>query len=904
MPLHRLDVALDPALHEPRAAEVRRRLGLDPDAPVAVHDVWWVDSADPEALSALTALVCDSARVVVSPRTSSDWISIDISLLPGMTDTAAAALIDAWRRLAGAGEAPVAAAGGRHIAVARQAGAGYETLAAALVNPIIEGAAPGGTLAPSLGHGAATSATLRVPLRGLSDAALARIGTARRLSLDLAELRAIADHFETLGRDPTDLEVELLAQTWSEHCSHKTFRAAIDLTVEGADGAVTTRHIDGLLETCFQAPTRALARPWVVSAFEDNAGRVAFTDGYELAVKVETHNRPSALAPFAGAMTGVGGVLRDILGVSARPFAALDVLALAPSDIREAPPGFLPPEVVRDGVVAGIADYGNRFGVPTICGALVEHRAHVTNPLVFAGALGILPSGAHPTGPRAGDLVVVAGGGTGRDGLRGATFSSGGLDTASSETSGGAVQLGDPLMGRLVMELVLAARDAGLYRAITDCGAGGLSSAVGELARTLGAEIELSDIPSKYRGMAAWELWLSESQERMVLAVPTAAWPALAALAAEVGCPVAVIGAFREDGRLVVRDRGEIVGDLETAFMHGGCPRRRLTARWTRAPRAATGGVFRVPPRIAPAIRPEDVRWRTTLLRYDQEIQGGTRIRPVVGATRRGRGEGVTLVPLELQDRDDAPQAAVGLGLCPELSAIDPRVMAWLAVDEALRQLVCVGADPSRVALLDNFAWGEVDTPEGLGELTLACLGCGEAAAFFGTPFISGKDSLRNSYRAQDGTTHSVPGTLVVTALGRVPPGVAPLCPSGARPGDAILFIGKKAGAIEPEGWLPAPDAPALYGALHRAIAAGLLTSCRDVHTGGLPSALQRLATACDRALDIDAPPPPEPADAGTHTASRFIATAAPDAIAALGHALDGHPWQVVGRVSSGGRLR
>jgi phosphoribosylformylglycinamidine synthase II len=895
VPVHRIDVALAPGLSEPRADEIRARLGLGAAVGIEVFDTWWVASDADDAAFMLEVLLCGAGRAPASPREEEAWTSIDIALLPGMTDTAGAELLKAWSRVPGASPAPRAAASGRHVAVARSAGLTPDALADALVNPVIERFAPGGTLAPFLAPARAAAEAARIPVRGATDTELLGLGASRQLSLDLAELRAIASHFEALGRDPTDVEVELLAQTWSEHCNHKTFRASIDLTVVRREGA-ETRHLDGLLETCFAAPTRALARPWVVSAFEDNAGRVALTDDLEVAAKVETHNRPSALVPFAGAMTGVGGVLRDILGVSARPFAALDVLAFGPRS-ETAPPGFLSPARVRDGVIAGIADYGNRFGVPTVAGALLEHPAHVTNPLVFAGALGVLPAGAHPSGPAPGDLIVVAGGATGRDGLRGATFSSSGLDGASAAASGGAVQLGDPLMGRLVMELVLEARDAGLYRAITDCGAGGLSSAVGELARHVGADAAISDIPSKYHGMAAWELWLSESQERMVLAVPPAQWPRLQALAADVGCPVASIGAFRSDRRLVVRDRGDTVVDLDLDVVHGGCPRRHLEARWTPPEGLPKGQMTASPRHIAPSQAPEDSGWLSTLGRYDVEIQGGTRGRPVVGLARRGRGEGVALLPLELQGRRLAPHVALGLGLCPELTAIDPRVMAWLAVDEALRQVVSVGADPARIALLDNFAWGDVDTPEGLGSLALACIGCAEAATLFGTPFISGKDSLRNTYRLGDGRRRSIPGTLVVTAVGRVPEGVRPLCPSRAAPGDVILWIGREAGSLDPESWLPPADTPALYAALHGAIATGLLTSCRDVHTGGIPGALQRLATACGRALDLDAPPPPEPTLAATHSAARFVVTVRRDVLKAVSAALEGHPYKVIGRV-------
>ncbi|MGL4648630.1 MAG: AIR synthase related protein, partial [Caldilineaceae bacterium] len=335
-----------------------------------------------------------------------------------------------------------------------------------------------------------------VPLRLLGADALLSLSKTRLLSLDLAEMRAIQRFYTEAGRDPTDVELETLAQTWSEHCVHKTFRAHIDFTWRNADGSERSRTaVDGLLKSYIRAATEAVNPPWLRSAFVDNAGIIAFDEQFDLAFKVETHNHPSALEPFGGANTGVGGVVRDIIGVSARPIATTNVLCFGPQETPHAslPPGILHPQRIAEGVVAGVADYGNKLGLPTVNGAVLYDEGYLGNPLVFCGCVGLLPHGSHPTTPQVGDLIVAAGGRTGRDGLHGATFSSAELTHETSESAGSAVQIGDPITEKGLIELIEAARDARLYSAITDCGAGGFSSAVGEMAKDLGAMVDLAN---------------------------------------------------------------------------------------------------------------------------------------------------------------------------------------------------------------------------------------------------------------------------------------------------------------------------------------------------------------------------------------------------------------------------
>ncbi len=341
--------------------------------------------------------------------------------------------------------------------------------------------------------------------------------------------------------------------------------------------------VDGILNTYIRAATEQINKPWVRSAFVDNAGIIAFDDQFDLAFKVETHNHPSALEPFGGANTGVGGVVRDVLGVSARPIANTDVLCFGPPDMAhdDLPDGVLHPARIADGVVHGIEDYGNKMGIPTVNGAICYDAGYTANPLVYCGCLGILPHGSHPTEAQPGDLIVAIGGRTGRDGLRGATFSSMEMDVQTSEMAGTAVQIGNPIMEKQVQEVILRARDEKLYSAITDCGAGGFSSAVGEMGEHVGARVQLQDVTLKYPGLRPWEIWLSEAQERMVLAVPPANLPRLQTICAGQDVEVTILGTFEATGHMEIFYGERQVGDLSMEFLHNGIPRRHLKADWS-----------------------------------------------------------------------------------------------------------------------------------------------------------------------------------------------------------------------------------------------------------------------------------------------------------------------------------
>ena len=404
------------------------------------------------------------------------------------------------------------------------------------------------------------------------DAELMRISREGTLSLNLNEMKAIQTHFGTLGRNPTDVEIETIAQTWSEHCVHKTFKSIILYS----EGEKESEQIDGLFPTYIQQATEEIAKPWCVSVFSDNAGIIEFDETFNLVFKVETHNHPSAIEPYGGAGTGIGGVIRDSLGtgLGAKPILNTDVFCFGMPDTPYAqlPKGTLHPKRVFKGVVAGVRDYGNRMGIPTANGAILFDTRYTANPLVFCGNVGLIPRNRCDKSVEPGDLVVAIGGQTGRDGIHGATFSSAELDD-TSENLGSVVQIGNPIMEKKIVDALLQARDRNLYRSITDCGAGGFSSAVGEMGEHVGAEVHLEHVSLKYEGLAPWEIWLSEAQERMVIAVPPENIDELMEICEAEIVEATVLGTFTDTHRLQVFYEGAIVADLEMEFLHNGLPK-------------------------------------------------------------------------------------------------------------------------------------------------------------------------------------------------------------------------------------------------------------------------------------------------------------------------------------------
>ncbi len=843
--------SIDP---DPRAATIASgaaSLGLALTGSVDVADVVFVEGdLDEAGRDRLGGFLADPLLQRGTWETPAG--GIEITLHPGVTDGPAEAVVHAAAQL---GVPVTASASGRRIVLTP--GTDVDVLLRRLVaNPVIEHWTDG-PAEPDLHPGSdEVPAVEVVKVRDLDDGALAELSASRALALDPEELAAIRAHFTAAGRDPTDVELETLAQTWSEHCAHKTFRATIT-TPDGTDGE--TVELLGLL----RAATDAIGAPFVRSAFVGNAGIVSFVPGTTIALKAETHNHPSAIEPFGGANTGVGGVIRDVLGAAHRPIACSDVLCFGPPDlpIDELPEGALHPRRIREGVVDGVADYGNKIGLPTVAGAVLYDPAYTTNPLVFCGCIGVADERASPGGPFPGDRVVVLGGRTGRDGIRGATFSSAAMDATTGEVAGASVQIGDPVTEKLLIDVLTGAEH--LWTAITDCGAGGLSSAVGEMAERTGADVELTAAPLKYPGLAPWEIWLSEAQERMVVAVPPDRMVELRGRCERHGVELADLGSFTGDGRLVVRHGGNVVLDLDTTFLHGGRPRRRLTASPPTPDR--TPGARHVADPVATLLAllaHRNIASKADVIhRYDHEIGGGAVVRPLVGPAADGPGDGVVLA-----DPRDSHGIAIGIGVNPWIGLHDPEAMAHAAVDEAIRNVVAVGGDPDRTALLDNFSWGDPRRPATLGALVAAVRGCHDAAIAHRAPFVSGKDSLNNEYTGADGRRHAVPPTLVITAVAHVPDVGGCVTAELTAPGNTLLLLGETrpefvgshfdlvlgAPAVLGAAPQPDPDAPARYRRLHAAIRAGLVRACHDVSEGGLAVALAELCIAGRRGAVID----------------------------------------------------
>lgn len=721
-----------------------------------------------------------------------------------------------------------------------------------------------------------------VVIRELNDEALRKLSREAHLFLSLEEMKTIQAHFRDAGREPTDLELEMLAQTWSEHCVHKTMRSAVAYRGEpmppAAPGEVEIQYDNLLKDTIARATYELIAEgktPWCLSVFEDNAGVIAFDEKYGIAFKVETHNHPSAIEPYGGSATGIGGVIRDIMGcgLGAKPIANTDVFCVGMPDfpIELLPTGVLHPRRILKGVVAGVRDYGNRMGIPTVNGAVCFDPRYMGNPLVFCGCVGLIPRNMIKKRANPGDLVVVVGGRTGRDGIHGATFSSAELTDSHADEFSHAVQIGNAITEKKVLDTQLQARDhesGCLYTACTDCGAGGLSSAVGEMGAEIGAVVDLEKVPLKYAGLRYDEIWISEAQERMVLAVPPANWPKVKAIFDAEDVEATVIGAFGNNARLTMRYEGKVVGDLSAEFLHHGIPKTQKTAIW-KATKRRSDEATKVEPPADDADPIEKLKRRLSELnaaskewiirQYDHEVQGASAVKPLVGP-HQGPSDAAVIRPRLDSNRG----IAIGCGMCPHLADIDPYWMAVHAIDEAIRNVVCVGGDPARTAILDNFCWGNCEDPQVMGALVRACQGCYDAAKAYGVPFISGKDSLNNEFAlAADDAARlrayfkarnvelannrlRIPATLMISAISLIDDVTkcvtadAKAFHQNGRAEETVFFLlGLPAG----DGVGLSLDAAAkLHREVHRLIQAGSVLAAHDCGEDGYAACLAEMA--------------------------------------------------------------
>jgi len=971
----RIEVGIKPHLPDARGDRLKKRirddLGLSVES-VRVIDVYHIDKDLPREalercrLELFTDPVTQCSSIGPLPDKQFDWI-VEIGFLPGVTDNVGAtsreAIEDLLKVAFEQGEA-VYSTEQILLSGARLSREQVERIAGIRCNPLIQQASvqdraqwledpldrtvhiPKVRLSPS-------DRVVTVSL-DVDDAELGRLGKEgivdryegpreiRRgpLALDVPTLKVIREYFKGLGRDPTDIELESIAQTWSEHCKHNIFAARID-------------EIDGLYKTYIKGATQEIrkalgAKDWCLSVFSDNSGVVRLTDDWNICYKVETHNSPSALDPYGGAITGIVGVNRDPLGTGMGAQLILNTYGFCfgnpyysgtlPYRRPDRKEPILHPKAIFEGVREGVEHGGNKSGIPTAWGFLLFDDRYMGKPLVFVGTLGLLPAviggrPSHQKAARPGDRIVMAGGRVGKDGIHGATFSSEAMHAGSPA---GAVQIGDPITQKKLADAQLEIRDLGLYHSVTDNGAGGLSCSVAEMARESGGcLVELDKVPIKYQGLLPYEIWISESQERMTYAVPPEHVDAFIDIMRRRGVEATVIGEFTDSGRCVVTFRGTTIMDVDMHFLHDGVPQKVLETRYTPAPHCCeefdepsdpAGILAEMLSRLNLCSKEYVVR------QFDHEVQAGSVIKPLVGRRHDVHSDASVIRPL----LGGSPVGiAISHGVYPRYGDIDPYWMAACAIDTAIRNVIAVGADPQRIALLDNFCWCSSDEPERLGQLKRAVKACYDIAVPYKTPFISGKDSMFNDFEGFDENNRpvkiSVPPTVLISSLGIVRDVETCVTLDAKEPGDLLYvvgltreelggseycaFMGERlrgsafvAGSVprvEPERHLE------VYRAVHKAIEHGLVASCASVGMGGLAVALSRIAMAGDVGLEVDLSRVPVESDRQlrpdailySESQGRLVLTVAPEKEAGLRALFGGIPCACVGSVSEAKRV-
>jgi phosphoribosylformylglycinamidine synthase II len=779
----------------------------------------------------------------------------------------------------------------------------------------------------------------------VSENILLKISSERVLALNLDEMKALRNYLKNeviledrkkkgLGNKMTDAELECLAQTWSEHCKHKIFNALITYEDERGMHKVVDSLFDNYIRRSTEEIRERLGKDdWCLSVFVDNAGVVKFNDDYNLVFKVETHNSPSALDPYGGALTGIVGVNRDPFGTGkgAKLIFNTDIFCFAPPTYdKPLPKRILHPRRIYEGVREGVEHGGNKSGIPTINGCIVFDERFLGKPLVYCGTGGIMPSvvngiPAHTKEIYPGDAVIMAGGRIGKDGIHGATFSSEELHEDSPVT---AVQIGDPITQKKMTDFLLMARDRGLYRCITDNGAGGLSSSVGETARLSGGcEIDLKKAPLKYPGLNPWEILISESQERMTLAVAPEKVDEFLELARKMEVEATVVGRYTDTGMFHVLYGKQTVAYLEMDFLHGGVPQMQLSAKWT--PPLHPEPDFPEPADIGQALKDMLSRLNicskeSVVRQYDHEVQGGSVIKPLVGVSNDGPGDAAVIRPV----LDSYEGVVVANGICPRYGDIDTYRMAACAIDEAIRNAIAVGGSLTQMAGLDNFCWCDPvqseKTPDGeykLAQLVRANEALYDYTTAYGVPCISGKDSMKNDYHIGS-VKISIPPTLLFSTMGKIEDVRKAVTMDAKRPGDLVYVIGETYAELGGSEWyamhgyignqVPKVDpekAKALYNALSGAIQEGLVASCHDCSDGGLGVAMAETAFAGGLGMTVNcARVPSSGIDRDdtllfSESQSRFVVTIVPAVKETFEEFMKGLAVSQVGTVIAEGKL-
>ncbi|MGE4441935.1 MAG: phosphoribosylformylglycinamidine synthase subunit PurS [Desulfomicrobium sp.] len=967
MPI-RVEVALRKAVTDTQgnktAHKIKQELGLTVDQ-VRIIRIYTVDGLTEDQVGqaieagALHDPVLHTARTTPA-ATDFDWI-IEVGFRPGVTDNEGRTAQETLHTVLGLArdERVAVYTSTQFLITGRLTRAQVEHIARDLLaNELIQrfqiadrgewAAKPGFPARAAAVTGESSSTVEIVDLSVMDDEELLRLSRENTLALSLEEMRRIKAYYaqpevvahrkaKGLPAAPTDAELECLAQTWSEHCKHKIFSSRI--SYENRENG-TTAEINSLYKTFIQGSTKQLRErmgkdDFCLSVFKDNAGVIRFSDDMNVCIKVETHNSPSALDPYGGALTGIVGVNRDPMGtgMGANLLCNTNVFCFAsPFHDGELPPRLLHPRRVFEGVREGVEHGGNKSGIPTVNGAIVFHERFLGKPLVFCGTVGTMPAtvAGHPSHEKKalpGDRIIMTGGRIGKDGIHGATFSSEELHEGSPAT---AVQIGDPITQRRMYDFLMRARDLGLYNAITDNGAGGLSSSVGEMAQDCGGcDMDLARAPLKYDGLRPWEILVSEAQERMTLAVPPASFQAFMDLAREMGVEATDLGSFTDSGYLHVRYNDKIVTDLDMEFLHDGTPQMRLKAVWERPQTCCCGQ--------APEPKVTDHRQflesmlarlnicsREYVIRqYDHEVQGGSVIKPLIGAENDGPADAAVIRPKLGSNR----ALVIASGICPKLSDLDTYWMMANAIDEGVRNAVATGGDIRHMAGVDNFCWCDPvqseKTPDGeykLAQLVRANQALAHFCLAYGVPCVSGKDSMKNDYTG-GGTKISIPPTVLFSVMGVIDDCSKTMTSDFKRPGEAVYILGltrnelggsEYADQLGVCGAVPQVDAVAArtrYERMHQAITGGLLTAAHDISDGGLAVAVAEMALAGRVGADIDTDmvpsldcPLPEQR-LYSESASRFVVTVAENKRAAFEALFAGDFLAPIGQTTTDGKL-
>lgn len=700
-----------------------------------------------------------------------------------------------------------------------------------------------------------------IPIRTLSSGEIMDLSK-DTLFLDRQEMSVIQSNFRLQGRDPTDAELETIAARWSEHCGHKTFNATVVV-----DGVEKTPLIERI-----KIAAREQFGGRVISAFNDNSGVIIFYDGYAICGKVETHNSPSAIEPYGGAMTGSGGVFRDIMGTGqgAENVISTDMFCLAPPNLDESllPPGTLHPDYLFRGVVKGVGAYGNRMGIPTANGSVHFHPDFRAKPSVIVGAYGIIPEKYAQKGePQVGDLVVVVGGRTGRDGIHGATFSSGEMTDRTAQVNASAVQIGNAIEEKRMFDALLEARDLDLIRALTDCGAAGFSSAIGEMGEDIGVTVDISRAPLKYEGLAPWEVWLSESQERMVAAIPQEKIEEFLAVCEKYNVEASVLGEFDGSHTLTVNHGDQNVVQLDYEFLKEGLPQRVMSAHWERQevdelrpslPANAEEWVGR----LKAVLSHGNVCSKEPIVRqYDHGVKGGNIVPPFGGINQQGPNDALVIRPLL-----DKPYGIVqSHGMNPILIRHDPYEGTVWAITEAAANYVSAGGRLEEAAAVGNYIWPFPDE-EAMGSLDLSVDAAVEMMALLRLPVVSGKDSLSSTYRKGDQVI-KIPPVYNMSIFGRIPDVEKTMTTDIKKPGSSLFLVGNYSEGMGGSTYydvvggssnqIPTIDRkslPNVLRAMQDAIGSGRVLSCHDVSEGGVATTVAEMCFGGDCGARIEAP--------------------------------------------------